>query len=141
MDYNGTVGRSHPTCSHVSPCGWCQAGLSQACNALGQVDFWLGKYDLWILRDDALRRRNRVSINEHVPAMGRDSFLALARSPSVRKNLDRIGDQLPGDVDGVREQHCGDYIAKRRIYSQDGNSDGNTGWHVKRRGLDQFAPR
>ena len=141
MDYNGTVGCSHSNCSYFSPDCWCQARLSQACHALGQVDFGLGKYDLWILRDDALRRRNRVGINEHVPAMGRDSFLALARSPSVRKNLDRIGDQLPGDVDGVREQHCCDYITKRRIYSQDGNSDGNIGWHVKRRGLDQFAPR
>ncbi len=112
MDHNGTVGCSYLAGNHVSPCCWSQAGLSQARNALGQVYFWLGKYDLWVLRDDALRRGDRVGIDQHVSTLGCHTILAIAWGNSVRKNLDRSRNQLLGDVVGVREQHCREYFTK-----------------------------
>ncbi len=112
MDHHGTVGCSNPAGSHVSHCCRCQAGLSQAHNALGQVYFWLGKYDLWILRDDALRRRDRVGIDQYVSALGRNIVLAFAWGTSLRKNLDRSHDQLPRDVVGLLEQHWHEYFTK-----------------------------
>ena len=139
MDHHDSIWRSHGTRGWPNRGRWRKAGFSQTDNALDSVAVRLGQHDLWLLRADTLRCRNRFGSYKHVPVVGCHSVVAFAGRSSIEKNMDRFDCQLPWDVDGVLLECCCGPFAIQFLFSDDRYSHGHRGWDVERRGVDQFA--